>query len=137
MLLILRPLLFCPGLIQPELLPDGQVCVDMGQPVLDASKVPTTLQPTQDTTVVEQRLTVDGRTYAMTCVSMGNPHAITYSVDGQPIKVCWHSLQLGEAAVTFGCFQVVLTAALVKRASPLSPARVLQARTLCLTHGLC
>ena len=35
------------GLIQPELLPDGQVCVDMGEPILEAEHVPTTLQPTQ------------------------------------------------------------------------------------------
>lgn len=35
------------GLIQPELLPDGQVCVDMGEPILEGPKVPTTLAPTQ------------------------------------------------------------------------------------------
>jgi diaminopimelate epimerase len=75
------------GLIQPELLSDGQVCVDMGEPILEGPKVPTTLAPTQGSTVVEQALEVDGRKWAMTCVSMGNPHAITYSVDGQPIKV--------------------------------------------------
>lgn len=75
------------GLIQPELLPDGQVCVDMGQPILEGPKVPTSLTPTQGSTVVEQSLTVDGKTYKMTCVSMGNPHAITYSVDGKPIKI--------------------------------------------------
>lgn len=75
------------GLIQPELLPDGQVCVDMGEPILEAPKVPTTLAPTQGSTVVQQALEVAGRSWAMTCVSMGNPHAITYSVDGQPIKV--------------------------------------------------
>lgn len=37
--------------------------------------------------MVQQALEVAGRSWAMTCVSMGNPHAITYSVDGQPIKV--------------------------------------------------
>lgn len=75
------------GLIQPELLPDGQVCVDMGEPILEGARVPTTLQPTQGSTVVQQHVEVDGRSYAMTCVSMGNPHAVTYSVDGHPIKV--------------------------------------------------
>jgi len=59
----------------------------MGEPILEGPKVPTTLTPTQGTTVVEGPLEVDGRSWAMTCVSMGNPHAITYSVDGQPIKV--------------------------------------------------
>lgn len=75
------------GLIQPELLADGQVCVDMGEPILEGPKVPTTLAPTRGSTVVEQDLTVEGKTYKMTCVSMGNPHAVTYSVDGKAIKV--------------------------------------------------
>jgi diaminopimelate epimerase len=66
-----------------------QVCVDMGEPILEGPKVPTTLAPTQGSTVVQQTLTVEGRSYEMTCVSMGNPHAITYTVDGQPIKVRW------------------------------------------------
>lgn len=48
----------------------------------------------QGSTVVEQTLEVDGRKWAMTCVSMGNPHAITYSVDGQLIKVGGDSQQL-------------------------------------------
>jgi len=43
-----------PGLIQPELLPDGQVKVDMGEPILEGPKIPTTLAPTQGSTVVEQ-----------------------------------------------------------------------------------
>mmetsp|Transcript_35769 Transcript_35769/g.79599 ORF Transcript_35769/g.79599 Transcript_35769/m.79599 type:complete len:225 (-) Transcript_35769:429-1103(-) len=75
------------GLIQPELLANGQVCVDMGEPILDGPSVPTTLAPTKGKTVVEQDLAVEGKTYKMTCVSMGNPHAVTYSVDGKPIKV--------------------------------------------------
>lgn len=87
------------GLIQPELLPDGQVCVDMGEPILDGPKVPTTLTPTQGQTVVEAPLEVAGRTYKMTCVSMGNPHAMTYSVDGQAIKV--DELPLAEVGPLF------------------------------------
>ncbi|PSC71802.1 Diaminopimelate chloroplastic [Micractinium conductrix] len=76
------------GLIQPALLADGQVCVDMGEPILKAADVPTTLQPTQGEAVVQQRLTVDGKEWLFTCVSMGNPHAITFGLsDGTPIKV--------------------------------------------------
>lgn len=75
------------GLIQPELLPDGQVCVDMGEPILEGKKVPTTLAPTSGSTVVEQTLTVEGKAFKVTCVSMGNPHAVIYSVDGRAIKV--------------------------------------------------
>jgi diaminopimelate epimerase len=38
--------------------------------------------------VVGQRLEVDGREWLMTCVSMGNPHAITFGLaDGSSIKV--------------------------------------------------
>ena len=33
--------------MQPRLLEDGQVCVDMGPPILQAAKVPTTLSATQ------------------------------------------------------------------------------------------
>jgi diaminopimelate epimerase len=42
------------GLIVPELLPDGQVKVDMGKPILEGPKIPTTLAPTDGTTVVQQ-----------------------------------------------------------------------------------
>ncbi|KXZ50784.1 hypothetical protein GPECTOR_15g469 [Gonium pectorale] len=75
------------GLIQPEMLADGQVRVDMGQPILEGPKVPTTLAPTQGSTVVQQDLVVDGKTYKVTCVSMGNPHAVIYSCDGKTIKI--------------------------------------------------
>ncbi|KAL6764251.1 diaminopimelate epimerase [Haematococcus lacustris] len=75
------------GLIVPELLSDGQVRVDMGQPILEGPRVPTTLEPTQGSTVVQQELTVGGHTFQFTCVSMGNPHAVTYTMDQQPIKV--------------------------------------------------
>ena len=43
------------GLIQPTLLGDGQVRVDMGPPTLAAADVPTTLEPTRpDGSVVAQ-----------------------------------------------------------------------------------
>ncbi len=69
------------------MLADGQVRVDMGTPILEGPKVPTTLAPTQGSTVVQQDLVVEGKTYKVTCVSMGNPHAVIYSCDGKPIKV--------------------------------------------------
>lgn len=81
------------GLIQPELLADGQVRVDMGEPILEASRVPTTLPGTQDAAgakgvAVRAPLTVSGREWSVTCVSMGNPHALVYSRDGgQVLKV--------------------------------------------------
>ncbi len=52
-----------------------QVRVDMGEPILKPEKIPTTW--TGDT-VVDQPLLVDGREFRVTCVSMGNPHCVTY-----------------------------------------------------------
>lgn len=49
--------------------------VDMGEPILQPSQVPvkSDLDP-----VVGELMVVDQRAFAMTCVSMGNPHAITF-----------------------------------------------------------
>ncbi|MEM9904136.1 MAG: diaminopimelate epimerase [Cyanobacteria bacterium P01_D01_bin.44] len=68
------------GLIVPELQPDGQVTVDMGEPRLLAGEIPTTLGGEQDK-VIDVPLTVAGQTYSVTCVSMGNPHCITFVSD--------------------------------------------------------
>ena len=77
------------GLIQPSMQEDGQVRVDMGEPILTATDIPTTLAPTHPSgAVVAQSLEVAGKTWLMTCVSMGNPHAVTYSTaDGAPIGI--------------------------------------------------
>jgi diaminopimelate epimerase len=52
-----------------------QVTVDMGEPILESARIPTTLpgDPPRDVA-----LEVPGRTLKVTCVSMGNPHCITY-----------------------------------------------------------
>ena len=53
-----------------------QVTVDMGQPILDAARVPTTLLPVGP--VVEHPLEIAGQTFRVTCVSMGNPHCVIF-----------------------------------------------------------
>lgn len=55
-----------------------QVTVDMGEPILNAHDVPTRLSPNQGQSVVKADLEVDGLTWQVTCVSMGNPHCITF-----------------------------------------------------------
>jgi diaminopimelate epimerase len=53
----------------------------MGEPILQPDKIPTTLpgNPSlEGSPVVAARLEIDGRPLEVTCVSMGNPHAITY-----------------------------------------------------------
>jgi len=68
------------GVITPQLQPDGQVTVNMGQPRLQAAEIPTTLgQP--EAKVVDQPLEVAGQSWLVTCVSMGNPHCITFVTD--------------------------------------------------------
>jgi diaminopimelate epimerase len=52
-----------------------RVRVDMGVPSLAAAEIPTTLSGDP---VVDVPLTVGGRTIPVTCVSMGNPHCVTY-----------------------------------------------------------
>jgi diaminopimelate epimerase len=56
-----------------------QVRVDMGEPILEAAQVPTTLpaNPAARGAAVNVPLTVDDRTLTVTCISMGNPHCVT------------------------------------------------------------
>ncbi|MBI1917100.1 MAG: diaminopimelate epimerase [Planctomycetes bacterium] len=52
-----------------------RVRVDMGEPILQAARIPTTLPGDPPVNVP---LTVGARTLTVTCVSMGNPHCISY-----------------------------------------------------------
>lgn len=65
------------GVIKPEITANGEVTVDMGKPRLLAEEIPTTLVE-EGERVVEHTLDVDGKTWFVTCVSMGNPHCITF-----------------------------------------------------------
>jgi len=59
-------------------LEDGKVKfvkVDMGAPILKAVEVPVV---SENDTVVAEDIVVKGTTYKMTCVSMGNPHAVVF-----------------------------------------------------------
>jgi diaminopimelate epimerase len=63
---------------------DGRVSrvrVDMGEPILEPARIPTTLPgnpAVEGNAVVDAELTVADRTLRVTCISMGNPHCITY-----------------------------------------------------------
>ncbi|OKH23007.1 diaminopimelate epimerase [Hydrococcus rivularis NIES-593] len=65
------------GVITPRLEGDEQVSVDMGTPQLTAAQIPTTLGKPEEK-VIEQSLEVGGKSWLVTCVSMGNPHCITF-----------------------------------------------------------
>lgn len=74
------------GLISPELQLNGQVTVDMGEPVLLAAQIPTTLADA-NAKVVNQPIEIAGQTWEVTCVSMGNPHCITFVEDVEAIPL--------------------------------------------------
>ncbi|VXD21420.1 diaminopimelate epimerase [Planktothrix paucivesiculata] len=74
------------GVITPVLQANGQVKVDMGVPRLLAQEIPTTLAAA-DQKVVDVPLLVAGHPWNVTCVSMGNPHCITFVEDVEEIKL--------------------------------------------------
>ena len=51
--------------------------VDMGSPILEARKIPVAVGPYEGA-VINQPLVIDGTEYKITCVSMGNPHAVVF-----------------------------------------------------------
>lgn len=59
------------------------VKVDMGEPILDAESVPVIARSKQ---VIDERIEVDDKEYKMTCVSMGNPHAVVF-IDPDSLQI--------------------------------------------------
>ena len=60
------------------------VRVDMGEPVLEAPEIPVLLQGNP---VVGAPVDALGQTFRMTCVSMGNPHAVIFVEDADSFDV--------------------------------------------------
>lgn len=65
------------GIIRPQLQGEDKVKVNMGEPYLLAKEIPTTLNAPEEK-VINQSLSVAGQNWQVTCVSMGNPHCITF-----------------------------------------------------------
>lgn len=60
---------------------DGKVQtvkVDMGEPILNAKEIPVDWKAER---MIGEKVTIDGQEYEMTCVSMGNPHAVVWVED--------------------------------------------------------
>jgi diaminopimelate epimerase len=62
------------------------VRVDMGEPMLLRSEIP--MKGTESAKVIGETLKVAGKKFEITCVSMGNPHCITFvdDVDHFPVE---------------------------------------------------
>ena len=77
------------GVLVPEIiLENGQVTgvkVDMGEPHLLGEEIPVTGFDGQR--VIDEPLTVDGKTYRMTAVSMGNPHCVIFVDDAENFPI--------------------------------------------------
>lgn len=67
----------CSGRVYPELQPDGTVRVNMGKPDFTPAHIPLITNSQAKTYEIQ----VDGDTYAMGAVSMGNPHAVIWVDD--------------------------------------------------------
>jgi diaminopimelate epimerase len=67
------------GIIKPERAGD-MVKVDMGEPVFQSERIPVNVDPLiiphPSSIVVDYPLQIENREFKITCVSMGNPHAI-------------------------------------------------------------
>ena len=60
------------------------VKVNMGAPVLNGSEIPVRIDKD---TVIGEPITVNGTEYLMTCVSMGNPHAVVFIDDTDNLDI--------------------------------------------------
>ncbi len=66
---------------------DGKVVlvrVDMGEPELIAEKIPVIADSEK---VIDAPIEIDGTTYHMTCVSMGNPHCVVFMDDVENFEI--------------------------------------------------
>ena len=79
---------------------DGQISavrVNMGQPILEADQIPVRANHSP---VINVPIEVQGKEYRMTCVSMGNPHAVVFvdSTEDFPLE------QVGPYFENHPCF---------------------------------
>ena len=72
------------GLIIDEGGKTQKVCVNMGKPILTPKDIPVKLSGEK---VIEQSIEILGQKLLMTCVSMGNPHAVFFCDDVEGIEL--------------------------------------------------
>lgn len=74
------------GIRQPKLIINEGVAdlvkVDMGEPILEASKIPSLLHQT-----ISEKLIINEREFLVTAISMGNPHCIIFDENAENIDL--------------------------------------------------
>jgi diaminopimelate epimerase len=70
--------------------------VDMGEPILKPSKIPVNIPLER---VVEIPISASKQAYLMTCVSMGNPHAVIYVNDAAGVELAEHGRSIETNAL--------------------------------------
>lgn len=60
------------------------VRVDMGEPILEPEKIPVIAEKER---VIDEPILVNGKEWKMTCVSMGNPHAVVFVPDTKDFEI--------------------------------------------------
>ena len=90
------------GILYPEILEDGNVRVDMGRPHLLADEIP--VMGYGKGPVIAQPLTneANGKTYTVTCVSMGNPHCVIFVDDIKDVDLRMRVWERGTG-ITMAC----------------------------------
>jgi diaminopimelate epimerase len=100
--------------IELKLGPDGKVVaatVDMGKPILDPEKIPVLIRQVR---AVDVTIKTANRVFQMTCVSMGNPHAVFFVDDVASVPLA----QLGPEIENHPVFPARVNAHFVQVHSP-------------------
>jgi len=62
--------------------------IDMGEPVFEAAKIPVKIQPGSEAEkITDYPLKIKDKTFRITCVSMGNPHAVIIADDVNSVQL--------------------------------------------------
>lgn len=77
------------GILVPKIIKENgnisMIEVDMGEPVLEGDKIPVAGYGMNR--VINEEIQVQGKTFKMTCVSMGNPHCVVFVEDAENFPI--------------------------------------------------
>lgn len=86
------------GIIRPERAED-MVRVDMGEPIFEPEKIPVNISQkskAKDNRAIDYPLQIKDREFKITCISMGNPHAVIFlneDISNFPVSIYGHEIE--------------------------------------------